>query len=1046
MKKRPAFFRAARLLPALVGPVFVHADPITWLAAPSNADWSTFTNWSPGLVPNSPADTAVFAGTATPGVSLSAFATVNGITFTPAAAANPFTITVLRSNASVVLELSGAGIINNSGTTQSFVAGATASGVQGNIRFSNAATAGTQTSFLTIGGADGSGGGEIDFVGTATAGAATFTNRGAVEAFSSGGSTTLTEDATADTATFAAEGSTVADARGGLTAFTGNARAGSATLITLGGSNDGEGGTTSFSGSADGGNARAITQGNGRFDISGITAGALQIGSIEGSGYYYLGGKRLTAGGNGLSTTVTGILFDAGNGGSLAKVGAGTLTLMQSNSFSGGVSVSGGRLQAAANGALGTGAATITGGTLEIAADTAVANAITLTAGTLAVNGTTQTGQLTLTAGTITGTGTINQPFTLGQNLTLAPGNGPGTLHTVGENWAGGGRYLWEFNRVTAAGGNQTSLRGLDLGADFLALAGQLSITATSADPFRLDLAGLDLAGAPGAVDGWDPNRSYQWTLATASGGIFGFATDKFALDATAFAAANAVNGIFSLGQTGNDLVLSYVAVLEPTTFALLAIGGLAIAGLRTRFRRQSRKSAFPISPSPMKTAIHCLALAAAIHLVPASAQAAGAQGWTATSLHPAGATSSYLRATTGTQQAGVAYFSPGFSTPHAGIWAGSPANFVDLHPSGATSSVLDATNGAQQAGSITVPIPVPIPAPPYVQIEYHEFAVMWAGTAASAVNLHPATATTSHLRAIAGTQQAGYAVTDNSEHAVVWAGTAASFQDIHPDGSTESFLTATTGTQQAGRATFNGHAHAGIWAGTKQSFVDLNPSGASASYVAATTGAQQAGGATINGDSHAGTWVGTAASFTDLNPAGTTSSELYATTGTRQAGYAYINGESHAGIWAGTAASFVDLHSVLPAAYTSSAAYAIWTDGVTILVAGDAENAVANRQEAMLWRFTFVAPTVRVSGKHTRRVAATKLTFKGTAADANGDLARVEVKVGKAKWKKARGLEKWRFVAYHLKIGRTKIQVRATDTTGLRSSPARLTIIRQSH
>ena len=51
------------------------------------------------------------------------------------------------------------------------------------------------------------------------------------------------------------------------------------------------------------------------------------IGSIYGSGNVFLGANRLTVGTNGNSTAFSGVISNGGQGGSLAKVGSGVLTL-----------------------------------------------------------------------------------------------------------------------------------------------------------------------------------------------------------------------------------------------------------------------------------------------------------------------------------------------------------------------------------------------------------------------------------------------------------------------------------------------------------------------------------------------------------------------------------------------------------------------------------------------------------------------------------------------------------------------------------------------
>ena len=77
------------------------------------------------------------------------------------------------------------------------------------------------------------------------------------------------------------------------------------------------------------------------------------------------------------------------------------------------------------------------------------------------------------------------------------------------------------------------------------------------------------------------------------------------------------------------------------------------------------------------------------------------------------------------------------------------------------------------------------------------------------------------------------------------------------------------------------------------------------------------------------------------------------------QAGFAVFGSNdswhSHAGFWVGNAASFVDLHSVLGSSFGDSKANAIWTDGTTIKVAGEAfdNNDTGYIGHAILWTIT---------------------------------------------------------------------------------------------
>jgi autotransporter-associated beta strand protein len=104
--------------------------------------------------------------------------------------------------------------------------------------------------------------------------------------------------------------------------------------------------------------------GNGNLDISAHNAPGVTVGSIEGSGNVFLGANNLTVGSNNLSTTFSGVIqdggFNGGAGGSLTKIGTGTLSLTNSNTYSGGTLINAGTLIAAHDGALGSGNVSLT--------------------------------------------------------------------------------------------------------------------------------------------------------------------------------------------------------------------------------------------------------------------------------------------------------------------------------------------------------------------------------------------------------------------------------------------------------------------------------------------------------------------------------------------------------------------------------------------------------------------------------------------------------------------------------------------------------------
>ncbi|HUO56616.1 MAG TPA: autotransporter domain-containing protein, partial [bacterium] len=146
--------------------------------------------------------------------------------------------------------------------------------------------------------------------------------------------------------------------------FNDTATAGMAVVTTSGGA------TVSFAGLSDGGTAQFIVNYGGYFDLSGHSAAPMTVGSIEGDGSFELGANNLTTGSNNLSTTLFGTLSDGGSsggiGGSLTKIGMGTLTLIGSNFYTGYTSIEAGTLAVGDPHALGAGSVTVNGGTLAI--------------------------------------------------------------------------------------------------------------------------------------------------------------------------------------------------------------------------------------------------------------------------------------------------------------------------------------------------------------------------------------------------------------------------------------------------------------------------------------------------------------------------------------------------------------------------------------------------------------------------------------------------------------------------------------------------------
>ncbi len=414
----------------------------TWLADPVSGDWNTGTNWSTSSVPTG---TAFFGSSSDTAITFSSVTTsVGAIEFNPGASTYSFSL-VGTVSSSPSISITGAGIVGSAGGSVFGVTLAT-------LNFSNSSTADniniTTSGVITDAGLSYTN--ELQFLNTSTAANASIINNvGGVTYFSDASTAAdaniqnnfdvdFIDTSNAGNSTITNTGGTITIngspvGYSGSTAFFNSASAGGATII-----ND-NGGFAVFADDSSGGQARIIDEAGGFLDISRLTSGGTSVGSIEGAGNIFLGSKSLIVGLNNLSTVVSGAIEDGGEGGgtggSLVKVGNGTLTLLGANTYSGGTTVQAGTLAlgngvslagltVVSSGASLTGGQVMSGDTLNVSPGGAVSGVAVGSSGTLniAADGT----------GIGLKTSDANDQNVSAQVNVLSGGNVDGTTHING--------------------------------------------------------------------------------------------------------------------------------------------------------------------------------------------------------------------------------------------------------------------------------------------------------------------------------------------------------------------------------------------------------------------------------------------------------------------------------------------------------------------------------------------------------------------------------------------------------------------------------------